>query len=163
LHGGQIEVRSAGLGKGSEFTVRIPALPPESSATSEAERSAAAPQAQRRILVADDNVDSAETLASLLRSAGHEVRTAHEGVSAVETWKAFHPDLAILDIGCRDLNGYEVARQIRSREDNHTVLVAVTGWGHEEDKRRARDAGFDHHLTKPVDPPAIVKILSQLT
>jgi PAS domain S-box-containing protein len=164
LHEGQIEVRSAGLGKGSEFTVRIPALPQESASTSEIERGAAAPQIQRRILVADDNVDSAETLASLLRSAGHEVRTAHEGASAVETWSVFRPDLAILDIGMPKLNGYDVARQIRSRENGaHTVLVAVTGWGQEEDKRKARDAGFDHHLTKPVDPPAIVKILAQLS
>jgi len=163
LHGGQIEVRSEGLGKGSEFTVRIPALPQDSSSIPQADGGAATPQTQRRILVADDNIDSAETLASLLRSAGHEVRTAHEGVSAVETWNAFRPDLAILDIGMPRLNGYDVARQIRSRESSHTVLVAVTGWGQEEDKRRAREAGFDHHLTKPIDPPAITKILAQLS
>ena len=163
LHGGQIEVRSAGLGKGSEFTVRIPALPEQSSATSPTDGGAAVPQTQRRILVADDNIDSAETLASLLRSAGHEVRTAHEGVSAVETWNVFRPDLAILDIGMPKLNGYDVARQIRLRETSRTVLIAVTGWGQEEDKRRAREAGFDHHLTKPVDPPAITRILAQLS
>jgi len=162
LHGGQIEVRSEGLGKGSEFTVRIPALPQEISSISGPDGNAFAPQAHRRILVADDNIDSAETLASLLRSAGHEVRTAHEGAAAVDTWNAFQPDLAILDIGMPKLNGYDVARQIRSRETGRTVLIAVTGWGQEEDKRRAREAGFDHHLTKPVDPPAIAKILSQL-
>jgi len=161
MHGGQIEVRSEGLGQGSEFTVRIPAQT-ERSRNSATDKSAAVPQPHRRILVADDNVDSAETLASLLRSAGHEVRTAHEGLSAVETWSAFRPELAILDIGMPKLNGYDVAREIRSREDGHTVLIAVTGWGQEEDKRRAREAGFDHHLTKPVDPPVIARILAQL-
>jgi PAS domain S-box-containing protein len=160
LHGGQIEVRSDGLGQGSEFTVRLPALAADQSATPDSDDSVPASKSHRRILVADDNIDSAETLASLLRSAGHEVRTAHEGVSAVETWSAFRPDLAILDIGMPKLNGYDVARQIRFREDAHTVLVAVTGWGQEEDKRRAREAGFDHHLTKPVDPPVIARILA---
>lgn len=162
LHGGQIEVRSEGLGQGSEFTVRIPALAQESSSISGNDGGAAVPQGHRRILVADDNVDSAETLASLLRSAGHEVRTAHEGAAAFETWNAFQPDLAILDIGMPKLNGYDVARQIRSRETGRTVLIAITGWGQEEDKRRAREAGFDYHLTKPVDPPAIARILEQL-
>jgi PAS domain S-box-containing protein len=162
LHGGEIEAKSAGLGKGSEFIVRIPALPEKSASKSQTENGDVVPQVQRRILVADDNIDSAETLASLLRSAGHEVRTAHEGVSAVETWNAFTPDLAILDIGMPKLNGYDVARQIRSREKSHTVLIAVTGWGQEDDKRRAREAGFDHHLTKPIDPPAIAKRLAQL-
>ncbi len=162
LHGGQIEVRSEGLGKGSEFTVRIPALAQKSSATSESEVLPAPLQPRRRILVADDNTDSAETLASFLRSAGHEVCTAHEGLSAVEMWNAFRPDFAILDIGMPKLNGYEVARHIRSLETAaHTVLIAVTGWGQEDDKRRAREAGFDHHLTKPVDPPVITKILGQ--
>jgi PAS domain S-box-containing protein len=163
LHGGQIEVRSPGLGQGSEFTVRLPAVSQQPATTTTVDTSTTPPQPLRRILVADDNIDSAETLASLLRSAGHEVRTAHEGASAVDTWNTFRPDLAILDIGMPNLNGYEVARQIRSREDGvHTVLIAITGWGQEKDKRRARDAGFDHHLTKPVDPPAITKILAQL-
>jgi len=162
LHAGNIEAKSAGLGKGSEFIVRIPRLPPELRPASEAERSAVTTQAQRRILVADDNVDSAETLASLLRSAGHDVRTAHDGVAAVEAWEALCPDLAILDIGMPKLTGYDVARQIRSREKTRTVLIAVTGWGQDGDKRRAREAGFDHHLTKPVDPPAIVKILAEI-
>jgi PAS domain S-box-containing protein len=160
LHGGMIEARSEGLGKGSEFVVRIPLAPATVVHAVESPQSDPLPQKQRRVLVADDNVDSAETLAALIRTDGHEVLTVHDGVAALEAWKNFRPDLIVLDIGMPKLSGYEVAQQIRSTADgSHPILVAVTGWGQEADKKRAKEAGFDHHLTKPVDPQAIEKLL----
>jgi PAS domain S-box-containing protein len=161
LHGGRIEARSEGLGKGSEFVVRIPAADPDIPSVSEP-TTAESPQKHRRILVADDNVDSATVLATLLRLSGHDVHTVHDGAAALEASAAPGLDLAILDIGMPRLNGYDVARHIRARGNKKTVLVAVTGWGQEDDRRRARDAGFDHHLTKPVDPSALEKILAEL-
>jgi CheY-like chemotaxis protein len=164
LHGGTLEAHSAGLGKGSSFTVRLPALASEAApkgapATRE---SAAANGGRYRILVADDNVDSATMLAVGLRLKGHDVRTVHDGLSALSAAEEFAPDLAILDIGMPKLNGYEVARQLRAQPRNRIVLIAITGWGQEEDKRRAVEAGFDHHLTKPVDLRALEQIVESL-
>ena len=114
-----------------------------------------------RILVADDNVDSALTMAALLAMYGHEVCTAHDGLEALEKMRRFKPDVAILDIGMPKMNGYSVARNIRSRSNEaQPLLIAVTGWGQEEDRRRSKDAGFDHHLVKPVDPAALSALLS---
>jgi len=163
MHGGRIEVTSAGIGKGSEFTVRLPILEIANGNADEDE----VPAASRaggglRILVADDNADSATLLAWSLRQSGHDVRTALDGVAAVQAAASFHPRLAILDIGMPRLNGYEAARQIRSQAGSDVVLVAMTGLGQEEDKRRAMEAGFDHHLTKPVDLPTIEKLVAQL-
>jgi CheY-like chemotaxis protein len=164
LHGGTIEATSAGLGKGSEFIVRLPLLesrqpkPPAPSVD-------AAPVHDgtgQRILVADDNVDSAAMLAVALRVKRHDVRTAHDGISALEIAAKFEPALAILDIGMPKLNGYDVARRLRARFKDRIVLVAITGWGQEDDKRRAVEAGFDHHLTKPVELQAVDRILSGL-
>jgi CheY-like chemotaxis protein len=162
LHGGQIEVRSAGPGQGSDFIVRIPALRADDMIHRAADTRPAATPPPRRILVADDNVDSAEMLGFLLRASGHDVRVAHDGIAAVEAWETFHPDLVILDIGMPRLNGYDAARQIRSKDGAKTVLVALTGWGQEHNKQLAREAGFDHHLTKPIDPGAITTLLAQL-
>jgi CheY-like chemotaxis protein len=162
LHGGRIEAKSQGLGKGSEFIVRIPALLEEPVGAAPGDNGSKALAPVQRILVADDNQDSAEVLASLLRGAGHDVRTANDGIAATKLWEAFQPKLAILDIGMPKLNGYDVARRIREKGDRHTVLVAVTGWGQEDDKRRAREAGFDHHLTKPIDIDALEKIIGDL-
>jgi PAS domain S-box-containing protein len=162
LHGGTIQARSEGLGKGSEFTVRIPALPPEDPTTSHAEDSSGVLQQSRRIVVADDNVDSATVLADLLRIAGHNVRTVHDGAAAVDAVLSEEPDLAVLDIGMPKLNGYDVAKRIRASESKRTVLIAITGWGQEEDKRRSAAAGFDHHLTKPVDIATLDKIIAEL-
>jgi len=107
---------------------------------------------KRRVLVADDNEDSAETLSLLLQSMGHEVRSAHDGLRAVEEAEDFRPDVALLDIGMPGLDGYEVARRIRARPwGAGVVLIALTGWGEDEDRRRSREAGFDRHLLKPVD------------
>lgn len=106
----------------------------------------------RRVLVADDNVDSAETLALLLQALGNDVRTVHDGLRAVEESEAFRPDVALLDIGMPGLDGYEVARHIRGKPwGANMVLIALTGWGEEEDRRRCREAGFDRHLLKPID------------
>ena len=162
LHGGIVEAKSEGLGKGSEFIVRIPAVPAQREQVQSPEGTTATAQKPRRVLIADDNVDSATVLAILLRASGHEVQTVHDGMAALESSKSFRPDLVILDIGMPKVNGYDVARQIRSRGDSHVTLVAITGWGQEEDKRRARESGFDQHLTKPVDVAALERILAEM-
>jgi PAS domain S-box-containing protein len=165
LHGGTMEVHSPGAGQGSEFVVRLPILveapqptPPE-AAVSELKTAPG-----RRILIVDDNEDSAESLTILLSLAGNETRTAYDGLEAIEAAETFKPDVILLDIGLPKLNGYEVARKIREQPWGQTiVLVALTGWGQEEDRRRTREAGFNHHLTKPVDPLALTKLLAGLS
>ena len=164
MHDGTVEARSAGLGQGSEFVVRLPLLvePPQSPSP---EPAGAEPEASvpRRILVVDDNRDGAESLALLLQLAGHEVHTVYDGEAAVEAAAALRPDVILLDIGLPRLNGYEAARQIRERHGkNGIALVALTGWGQEEDRRLSREAGFDAHLVKPVDLAALVKLLASL-
>jgi CheY-like chemotaxis protein len=159
LHGGTLEARSPGAGAGSEFTVRLPALaaaPPRPAAAP-----AVAPgPSPRRILVVDDNRQAADSLAVLLRLDGHEVATAYDGLEAVAVAEQYRPHLALLDIGMPNLNGYEAARRIRDLPASaHTRLVALTGWGQEEDRRRAAEAGFDSHLVKPVDPEALDRLL----
>jgi CheY-like chemotaxis protein len=112
--------------------------------------------------VADDNRDAAESLAMMLRLAGHEVHTAHDGQEAVDAARRLRPDVALLDIGMPKLTGYQAAGLIREGPHGGVVLVAITGWGHEEDKQRAIQAGFDHHLTKPVAPADLAKLLAGL-
>jgi PAS domain S-box-containing protein len=162
LHGGSIEVFSEGAGRGSEFVVVLPCS--VSSATRPAESRAPAANETpvcRKILVADDNQDAANTLSLLLRLAGHDVRTAHGGQLALKLASEFKPEFAFLDIGMPDLDGYEVARRLRLIDGGRNVrLIALTGLGQEEDKRRAHDAGFDHHLTKPVDPRRLDALLT---
>jgi PAS domain S-box-containing protein len=165
LHGGSIEVHSPGAGHGSEFVVRLPILveapqlPPPEPVPSELK---AAPG--RRILVVDDNEDSAESLTVLLNLAGHQTQTAYDGLEAIEAAAAFKPDVVLLDIGLPKLNGYDVARKIRDQPWGQTMaLVALTGWGQEEDRRRSEEAGFNHHLTKPVDPIALTKLLARIS
>ncbi|MDP8986123.1 MAG: ATP-binding protein [Pseudomonadota bacterium] len=153
LHGGHIEARSAGLGLGSEFTVRLPAAAVAETGQQEfiaAKSSCSA--VSRRILVADDNRDAAESLAALLQLDGHEVTIVHDGEAALTAFAAFRPDIALLDIGMDGMNGYEVARAMRQAQPASLVkLVAITGWGQENDRLRAFAAGFDFHFTKPVD------------
>jgi signal transduction histidine kinase/ActR/RegA family two-component response regulator len=165
MHGGRVEAHSEGPGRGSEFTVRLPLLveradkgppivPTVSTEVGEG-------PAIRRVLVADDNVDAAQSLAMMLSLSGHEVRTVHDGLAAVEMTAQFRPDVVLLDIGMPKLNGYEAARQVRRQPWGEFVtLVALTGWGREEEKRRAAEAGFDHHFTKPVNPAALEKLLA---
>ena len=165
LHGGTIQVHSAGEGQGSEFEVRLPivveapqSLPPEPT-ISEPKNTPS-----RRILVVDDNQDSAESLTILLSLAGNETQTAFDGLEAMESAATFKPELILLDIGLPKLNGYEVARKIREQPwGKKMVLVALTGWGQEEDRCRSREAGFDHHLTKPIDLDSLKKLLTSLS
>lgn len=166
MHKGTVIARSEGLGKGSEFIVRLPRLLPSKPVTSESASSdeLAPPGSQCRILLVDDNYDAARIFATMLKIMGHDVRTAHDGVEAVQMASAFQPQLVLLDIGMPRMNGYEAARRIRSEVWGQDMrLVAVTGWGQEEDRRRALDAGFDHHLVKPIEVTAIQKIIAEVT
>lgn len=163
LHGGRIEVRSEGVGAGSEFLVYLPviesaALPSQHSP--DTSRMSTSPD-KRRVLVVDDNRDAAESLAMLLEISGYEVRVAYDGMQALEELERFHPDVVLLDIGMPGLDGYEVARRMRASPRGKAVrLVALTGWGQGQDKCRAAEAGFDEHLTKPVDPALIETLLT---
>jgi len=167
MHGGTVEARSGGHGQGSELVVELPLLPdagpePATVANEDGERIGAA--ARRRILVADDNEDSAASLATMLEIMGHEVRTAADGVAAVELAGSFRPEAILLDIGMPRLNGYDSCRSIREQPwGKGALLIALTGWGQDDDKRRSREAGFDHHLVKPIEPAALHKLLGALT
>ncbi len=164
-HGGKVEAHSDGPGKGSEFVVCLPLAEGTTGqpAQSPAGSKAATSRRRRRVLVVDDNRDAAESLAMMLRLAGHEVHTAYDGQEAVEAAGWFRPELALLDIGMPRLNGYDACRRIREQPwGRGIVVVALTGWGQEEDKRRAKEASFDEHLTKPVDPAALEKIFAGL-
>ncbi len=161
MHGGSVEVRSNGPGKGSEFVVRLPLLvAPTSAAELEPAPALTTSTQARRILVADDNEDSAESLSTMLELLGHKVEMAHDGADAVEVAKTFLPELVFLDLGMPRMNGYDAARLIRSLPGcNGVVLVALTGWGQEEDKRRSQEAGFDFHIVKPIDFTVVEKLL----
>jgi len=155
LHGGRITAQSAGLGKGSEFVVSLPrSLIVEAPASNPGKAGGQSnSQTPRRVLLADDNRDAADTLGMLLELAGHEVHLAHTGAEAFEIANQLRPDVAVLDIGMPDLSGYDVVRRIRLEPwGAQMILIALTGWGQQDDKRRAMDAGFDHHCTKPVEP-----------
>jgi signal transduction histidine kinase/DNA-binding response OmpR family regulator len=163
LHGGTVQAFSEGLGQGSEFVVRLPVKAGEGSLDSGGSvknpSREGATQARSRVLVADDNVDAAASLAVFLRLAGHEVRLSHDGLDALLAAQAFHADVVLLDIGLPGLDGYEVARRLRAHPDTKGVLlIAVSGYGQEEDRRRCFQAGFDHHFIKPVDWSALQKV-----
>jgi CheY-like chemotaxis protein len=165
MHGGGIEAHSAGPGQGSRFVVRLPASAQQSVARPTVLEGPGPVSAvgRHRILVADDNYDSATSLSILLNDAGYDIRTAGDGVQALETAAQFRPDIALLDIGMPKLNGYEVARQIRNQAwGRHVLLVALTGWGGADHRQQTTQAGFDHHLTKPVDPAALTRLLVAL-
>jgi CheY-like chemotaxis protein len=162
MHGGSVEAHSAGLGKGSEFVVKVPVASPVTSAESRDRDQPAAqqPGASRRVLVVDDNVDAAESMAILLRLMGHDVRTVHGGEAALEAVASEQPELVLLDIGMPGLNGYEVARRLRAEYGPERLkLIALTGWGQEQDRRRSKEVGFDHHLTKPVELSMLQTVL----
>jgi PAS domain S-box-containing protein len=160
LHGGRIEARSDGPGHGSEFTVRLPKRSPVALQQTTVPPAAATPLVHRRVLIADDNRDSAETLATLMRLEGHEVKVVHDGPQALTTFPEFRPDVVLLDIGMPGLDGYEVALRLRHMPGAAQVkLIAITGWGQESDRERALSAGFDHHLTKPVDWQRVAELV----
>jgi PAS domain S-box-containing protein len=159
LHGGTLQGRSDGENKGAEFVLRLP-LSPSVPATEAAQPQADRAGVPRRILVVDDNVDAALTLDLLLRSLGHESRVAHDGARALEIAREFRPEVILLDIGMPGMDGYEVARRLRGMNHGLTFrIVAVTGWGQEADRARAKEAGFDVHLVKPVDVAVLAKVL----
>jgi CheY-like chemotaxis protein/two-component sensor histidine kinase len=165
LHGGTVEARSAGLGKGSEFSVHLPLIlsnRAESPAKHDEVRYET-PSSGHRLLIVDENKDAAVSLATLLRLQGHDVRVAHDGASALTLASSFLPHMIFLDIGMPDMDGYEVARTMRERPGlENVVLAALTGWGQEEDRRRTAAAGFDHHLVKPPEPAALERLLETL-
>jgi len=165
LHGGTIEAQSGGAGRGSDFTVRLPlatlepaALPPSSSADG-----SGSSDGRARILVVDDNVDAADSLGRLLALDGYDVRVANGGMEALHEAEGFRPEVILLDIGLPMMNGYDVARRIRKEPWGVDArLVALTGWGQEEDRRRSKEAGFDEHVVKPIDPASLRALLRRI-
>lgn len=164
LHGGSVDVQSEGAGAGSTFSVRLPLAPAVSrAAPSHPEHSAGQHATSFRVLVVDDNVDAAESLAALLEIEGHDVRIAHDGDAALQVAGEFRPRVVFLDIGMPGKDGYQVAREMRARPTTReATLVALTGWGAQEDRARSRNAGFDHHLTKPAGLSAVEGLLAQI-
>jgi CheY-like chemotaxis protein len=166
MHGGTVQAVSPGPGKGSEFTIRLPIAREEARAKGSQRPGAHGEEAaacKRRILVVDDNKDAADSLAMLLRIVGNEVHTAYDGLEAVGATATFQPDVVLMDIGLPKLNGYDAARRIREQQRGRdTVLVALTGWGQDEDRRRSREAGFDYHIVKRVDPVELQDLLRGL-
>jgi signal transduction histidine kinase/CheY-like chemotaxis protein len=170
MHGGSVEALSDGLSRGSEFIVRLPMVQPAEVH----ERAAIAPPSgrkqrmrppARRVLVVDDNVSSAQSLAMVLKLDGHDVEVSHDGRQALEAVRRFRPEVVLLDIGLPGLDGYEVARRLREDIDlgaGIALLAAVTGYAEDEARRRSREAGFDHHLVKPVDPDGVLSLLASL-
>jgi PAS domain S-box-containing protein len=164
MHGGRVEAASAGPGLGSAFTIRLPCLTAEvvePAAPAEPAEAARPPGPARRILVVDDHQDSTDSLALFLRLRGHEVRTAHDGPTALDEIERYRPEVVFLDLGLPGMSGYDVARRVRMRTDLGPLqLVAVTGYGTDGDRQKTRDAGFDVHLAKPVDPRAVDALLA---
>lgn len=165
MHGGTVGARSAGPGMGSEFVVRLPIAVGQAHASGQTSGDEQpAPAASLRILVVDDNRDNADSLAAMLRIMGNETRTAYDGDEALRAAEEFRPRVVLLDIGLPKLSGYEVCRRIREQPwGRRMVLIAVTGWGQDDDKRRAEAAGFDRHMVKPVKPQALMKVLTLIS
>ena len=165
LHGGSVEAVSEGLGMGSEFVIRIPCFEErlERVDPSDSDLASSSRPSSRRILVVDDNRDSAESLMLLLRLSGHEVLAVHDGLAAVEAVGTWEPEVVLLDIGLPEMDGYEVAMKLRERQDGKRLtLIAVTGWGQDADRQRSSEAGFDAHLTKPVETTTLQKLLAEI-
>ena len=161
MHGGSTVASSEGPGKGAEFVVRLPLVP--APAADVATHKSARTSVRRRILVVDDHRDSADSLSILVSAMGHDVRTAYDGYEAIELAAQYRPDVVLLDIGLPGKNGYEVARELRNAHDrSQMVLIAVSGYGQDEDRRRGREAGFDHHLVKPVRPVELEEMIGSL-
>jgi len=160
LHGGTIEARSEGIGRGSEFIMRIPRRGLIVAEPAQPDEDVGPPPVKRRVLIADDNRDAATSLAMLLELEGHDVTVVHDGRQALQNIQNHSPDVAMLDIGMPEIDGYEVARRARQQPSGRGVmLIAVTGWGQEADRARAMEAGFDLHFTKPVEPETLINLL----
>jgi len=166
LHGGKAWAESRGPGTGSSFVLRLPRaqrVAPAHHHPAVTPPAGTAPSS-RRIMVVDDNVDAATMLAALLQLHGHDVRTATSAPEALATGDEFRPEIVFLDIGLPGMSGYELARRLRERQDMQTAtLVAVTGWGQEDDRRQSKEAGIDHHLTKPVDSAHVLAVVADAT
>jgi CheY-like chemotaxis protein len=163
MHGGTISAHSAGPGLGSTFEVRIPIAAEVEASVRASGAKDDLPTARFRLLVVDDNRDSVDSLSTLLRLMGNDVHMAYDGVEAVHAADAFRPDVVLLDVGLPLRSGYDAAKMIRNEPwGRSVVLIALTGWGQEQDRRKSREAGFDHHLVKPVDPKALMTLVSEL-
>jgi PAS domain S-box-containing protein len=165
LHGGHVDAFSPGPGKGSEFAVRLPVVPNEQKPEQPPPVAGARPagSANVRVLIIDDNVDSADCLAMVVQLQGYVCQVAYDGPTAVTLASKFKPHIVLLDIGLPGMDGYEVARELRQRpETKGVILIAMTGWGQEEDRRKSKDAGFERHLVKPVDPAALEAVLAEV-
>ena len=163
MHGGSVQAHSDGIGRGTEFTVRLPTVTDRPNPLSPPTLTPPTASGERRILVVDDSEDGAESLAMLLRLAGHETFKAHDGITAIEAAERLRPDAVLLDIGLPRLNGYEVCKRLRKEPwGKELVLVALTGWGQDEDRHRSREAGFDAHMVKPLDHDALLELLASL-
>jgi CheY-like chemotaxis protein len=165
MHGGSVEAKSDGPHKGSEFTVRLPALGEGPVEDDEDSRTAieSGPMHTRRVLIVDDNRDSTLLLSHLLEASGHTVEQAFDGPAALEAAAAFRPDAILLDIGLPKLDGYQVAKRLRRQPGMEDVLlIAISGYCQDEDRARSRQAGFDHHLAKPPDRQALLQLLAAL-
>jgi CheY-like chemotaxis protein len=163
LHGGHVAATSPGVGLGSEFMVRLPALPPTMSAPAPVAERPSASGRRLRILVVEDNQDAAESLTTLLELWGHEVRVAYDGLAALRLAEAAPPDVILSDLGLPGMDGYELARQLRTRPAfGRVVLVALSGYGRDEDRRLAAEAGFDHHLVKPPDLDTLLQLIGNI-
>lgn len=162
MHGGSIEAKSAGEGKGSEFIVKLPVL--ERPVKSQAEGASSVDPPPRRVLIVDDNRDSADSLALLLEITGNETYLAHDGLEAVELAERYHPEVMLLDIGLPKLDGHEVCRRVRTQPwGRDIIIIALTGWGQDSDRRKSEEAGFNGHLVKPVDYDKLLELLASLT
>jgi signal transduction histidine kinase/CheY-like chemotaxis protein len=167
LHGGTVEARSEGLGKGSEFIVRLPAFADQRAVNSDAPKPAGAERRRSdlhrfRILVVDDHHDAGDSLATLLRLLGHQVRVAYDGVGGLEAARVFRPQVALLDIGMPEMDGIELGKRLRQEpEFENLLMIALTGYGRDEDRQRSSDAGFNAHLVKPVDVATLNALLAQ--
>jgi two-component system CheB/CheR fusion protein len=163
LHGGTVAAASGGLRQGSQFSVRVP-LRAEDTVWRKAAPGAPQPQKVFRVLVVDDNLDAGQSLAMLLEILGHRVETLADAATALSRAPVFQPDLVLLDVGLPNMNGYEVARALRSQPSmRDSILVACTGYGQDEDRRKAREAGFDYHLVKPVHAEDLERILARMS
>jgi CheY-like chemotaxis protein/two-component sensor histidine kinase len=161
LHGGSVRGESRGIGKGSRFTVRLPLAAEQAAETGRGGRPVASSPAASSVLVVDDSVDMARSMARLLKLLGHDVGVAHDGPSAIEEAKAHRPDIILLDIGLPGMDGYQVARRLRDEGFDRTLIIAVSGYGEGTARTRSLESGFDHHLVKPVDLHSLLALIAR--